>query len=714
MKRSIRLRRKTELLALSFLGVLWFGSSPAVHSQDERPQLHKRTIQFSGLLSSSQMDPPLRATAYVRFSPDGRYVLMQDPVGVFVFETNPLAPRLFLESNSSYPARFSADSKSLILLSRSLLMGKWALPTGKKLDEQQLSIGDGCLKAALSPDGSLLACYRSDLVLGIYRTESGQQVAAFPIHKLGGEEPRVIVSLDAKMAYGGIFGNIVTTGFGALANRDEFGFEICFSPDGGSLAAGDGRNAVYVDTGSFTKKRISGSVEKRLLNLAGLQDSSTGLFVSAEPKESAATVSLDSGEIAGRPALPNMPASEVTLASNSRYALMTDPQTETVSVYDLQANHAIATPPAIGADIRGEMLAVLSEDGDIAIYNLGDTTPLQETKDPANDLSLLRSAAVSPSLDKIALAVDGQGAIFDVASGKRLVRLARFATASLEDPAAAYASTFSAKEQVFEAQRFEYGGQKPAPVWSTERFSVPHENGGLILNYVPYNPFGSGFFVNSSQMYAFELHGLDPVTGRKAWSRTFSMTSPVPFANPQGSNFVLGWDAADDRARDIASKFPAAKAAYKHGKVAGQDSLFEICDALTGKTIGAVLVQFGGGAHTFDQAFAAGDRLILVKDQLRVTLFSISRNEMIARLSGGLATASAESNLLVLEEAPGILAVCDLTTGKELTELRFKEQIVFARFSADGHRLLALSEQQGAYVLDMGSILKGSKVTDSN
>lgn len=712
MKRSIRSRHKPAFLALWLPIALCCASGSRVHGQDERPALHKRTKLFSGIISSSELETPLRSMAYVRFSPDERYILIQDPVGVFVFSTDPLEPRLFVQANFDYPARFSADSNSLVLLSRSLLYGRWALPNGKKVEEEQLNVGEGCLRAALSLDGSLLGCYRTDLSLGIYRAATGEQLALFRLHEARSLPQRTMMSLDTESASGGAFGFIMIDGFGALAGRDRFASSVFFSPDGKSLVAGDMQASIGIDIASLSKRKLHGAVEKRILDVAGLPDDDRALLLGASATDPAAIVSLSSGATLSRVSLENLSASQVSLASDPRFALVRDPESNTISVHDLQDNRTIEIPEGIGADISKNMLALYTEEGELGLYHLGETVPQRKSVYPRRDLALLHSAAVSPTLDKIALAVDGEAAIFDVASGKRVTSLTRFQTASLNDVASAYVTAIAGKS-VFATKRFTYSTAELTAAWTIEQFDQPYPSSHVILNYVPYSPWGKGFAVNLSNMFEYELRGLDPATGKQLWHRAFSMITPIPFSYPQGDSFVLGWKANTNPARDIAGKYASAKAAYKKAKIQDQDSFFEVCDAQTGKTTGAFLAQFGGGPHTFDQAFAVGDALFLVKDQTRVTIVSVARGEIIARLSGALLTASAKANLFLTEEAPGIINVYDLATYRKLTALRFKQQIVYARFSDAGDRLLLLTEQQEAYVLDVKAVKEaGSGAAD--
>jgi hypothetical protein len=207
------------------------------------------------------------------------------------------------------------------------------------------------------------------------------------------------------------------------------------------------------------------------------------------------------------------------------------------------------------------------------------------------------------------------------------------------------------------------------------------------------------------------LSGLDPATGKHLWHRDFSEDPPVPFSDPLGNYFVLGWNAKSQEAQKDANRFGPTRDVFRHVKLADQDSFFEVCDSLTGKMVGGALVQFGGGPGSFDAAFAAGDRLFLMKDRIRVFVVDLTSGKMIAQRNGGPPVASLEADLFVIDEGPGRLGVYDLQSAEHLTELYSREQIVFAHFSSDGKRLLLLTSGQKAILFDVEALRKNWTTT---
>lgn len=167
---------------------------------------------------------------------------------------------------------------------------------------------------------------------------------------------------------------------------------------------------------------------------------------------------------------------------------------------------------------------------------------------------------------------------------------------------------------------------------------------------------------------------------------------------------MLGWQAQSDEARQAASPFPAAKQILKKAKLDEHDTFFEVLDARSGKSLGGVLVQVGNHAWSFDAAFSEGDTLFLLKDRIRVSLFSLSDGALKAKLVGNKPAANGLSSLLALDEGAGKLALYDAHTGAKLDELLFPDQIAYSHFSDDGKRLLVLTQNQLAFVLDVSGV----------
>src|SRR6266403_1574954 len=179
---------KPILVSIAFLAnaalisaVLTAGLRQAVPAESPPGQDESPKKQLHGVLSSARLAPPLRGMPRrVRFSSDGEYLFIQLESGIYILNRHPLEIRTWISAPDILPARFSADSKTLILATRSLTITRWNLADNRKLDERILKTQDGCLGSELSIHGELAACLDPSLALELYRTDTGERVFAEP------------------------------------------------------------------------------------------------------------------------------------------------------------------------------------------------------------------------------------------------------------------------------------------------------------------------------------------------------------------------------------------------------------------------------------------------------------------------------------------------------------------------------------------------------
>src|SRR6266481_1940130 len=231
--------RKPILITIAFLtnvalvGVMLPGlphADPA-ESQTESPK-----GQLHGVLSSARLTPPLRGVPrQVRFSSDGEYLFVQVESGIYILNRRPLQIQTWIYAPDVLPARFSADSETLILATRGLAVTRWNLGDNRKVDERILRTQDGCLASELSPHGDLAACLDPSLALELYRTDTGEQffgeqVIADRDRMAAGLASVGLIPRNEGTAYAEPFGYGISDALRPFADRGIFGARFLFSP----------------------------------------------------------------------------------------------------------------------------------------------------------------------------------------------------------------------------------------------------------------------------------------------------------------------------------------------------------------------------------------------------------------------------------------------------------------------------------------------------
>jgi hypothetical protein len=657
----------------------------------------------------------------------------------------PLKVLVQVAAPNSYAARFSADSQSIVLVSLSLTYERWSVQEGKLLDSKMLPIPDGCVDAQLSPDGSLFACYRPDFSLGVLQLSSGAWIFSDKTYVPDPHVAIIPIPLDLNVPSAGAFGFTLAHDMNLLANRGVSKLPLAFSPSGTTLLAGGVRGAIRVDTVAGKKINLPGSILKLLGGSVALEDETRGLVISSGKSREPAVRSLTDGSVLSA---PNFKADSARLATDSRYALVQDLAAPGARVFDLKENRPVETPRNIAADVYDDEIAVFSQDGELSLFRKGEQSSFGSVSLPDEGFSPLRAVAVTPGLERIAIAADGEAALFEIATGRLLSNLPQFSSFDFTDLYSAFVLTAEprfrpALELEYQIDRVDAQGlvhaspidmeatratvaqtiwrldfkaAKTLPAWTSGE-ALLRPGGPALLEYSFENLAGRGLFLPAAGVSsmrgvrlppgigpAFRLRALDPLNGRELWSHTYSGLPPVPFADPQGERLVLSWQANSVGARAAAGHDTAAKKALEKAKLTDQDSFLEVLDVRTGKFLGGVLVQSGTGPANFDSLFSVGQTIISCRDAIRVQLYSLRDGQLKAKLLGIRPAASAQSNLLALDLGSGRVAIYDLNSSMKLDEQVLPAPIVYTHFSADGQRLLVLTENQYAFVLDVKDV----------
>lgn len=696
MKQVTSLPRPLPALAF-FLLSSYLSLASAIQAQSNRPREN-----LHGVLSRVQLTPPLRSGSfYVRFSPDGRYLLAQDSTGVFVFSTDQLKLVVHIEADRLYHASFTPDSQAIRIVARDLRVATRNLANLEQLDLKNLPVKEGCLSVTVSSNGTRFGCVQPDFSLKVFDLATTEEIYTSPADRTLTDNPRAVLPLDTNGVYAGPIGFILVNSWAPLANRGMQVLPAFFSPNAQELIVGSPRGGGFrMDLQTQKKLNLPGSIKDRLHSSVVWLDGDRVVASEREKPHTPKMFSLESGAT-----LSTLPftANSFQACSNPRYLLLHDMGASGGRIFDLEESRLLDIPENIGVDVSGSIMALLIEDGELYLYHVGDKLPYRMAHLPLGNLPELHVASVDPNLKFIHLSVDGRGAVFSATAGGRVGDFPKFLAAYAADASASFLTTPPSPQGPAKILRLDTTLRTSSPVASLGE-EILRSGGSILLEYSVDNPVGKGLIFNMTGDVPYKLRALDPQSGAVFWKQSFFRDSPVPFPDPQGSRLVLGWRAQSDGAREAAGHFPTAKQILKKAKLDEHDTFFEVLDARSGKPLGGVLVQVGNHASSFDAAFSEGDTLFLLKDGMRVSLYSLSEGALKAKLVGDKPAANGVSNLLALNEGGGKLALYDALTGAKLDQLLFPNEIAYSHFSEDGKRLFVLTQYQLAFVLDVSEV----------
>jgi len=140
---------------------------------------------------------------------------------------------------------------------------------------------------------------------------------------------------------------------------------------------------------------------------------------------------------------------------------------------------------------------------------------------------------------------------------------------------------------------------------------------------------------------------------------------------------------------------------YRQLDVKRHAMMLEVVDARSGKTRADVLVDTGEGSFYLNRgATAAGDHLAVSDSENRILVYSLTSGAIVRRFFGDSATLSPDGLAIAIHVAPGRLELRSLPSGELRRDLTFATDVAFVRFSADSRRVLALTRDQTAFVID--------------
>jgi hypothetical protein len=705
--------------------------SPTGPDKSPKEQLH-------GVLSSARLTPPLRGMPLqVRFSSDGGYLVVQLESGIYVLKRHPLEIQTWIYAPDVLPARFSADSKTLILAKRNLAITQWSLAENRKLDERILKTQDGCLASELSPHGDLAACLGPSLALKLYRTETGEQVFDEQVFSDQDKLTSGLVSVgliprNEGTAYAEPFGYGLTDALMPLADRGIFSARFLFSPDAHfllMLVRGD-KKAACVDVTARRKIACPGIIKTapnaRLCFVAPDKIA----VIDPENPEKSQIAEFPEGRFVTK---LDLAARAAAAATQFKYLIVrgSDKKDE-VGLFDWGAGRSVKIEQQAQMDVAEQTLATYSRQGELRLANVTDDALEARTILPAPWLPTLRVANASPSLENIVVGVRGDAGLFLTATGNRVMPFQRATGAWFAGDEEAYIAEAGEDGSTGRIDKVSPNRKTPTAAWSPTfksdpRFTILDTHLGgpalFVLEQTSIYVFPDGHPESPGNQQRDKLRALDLKTGRELWLRQWVhhqpielwsggvgqypvktwYDPPVPYSDPQGERVVIGWHAMTSGGQALAKRYPSLKRQMDAVKLTLNDAVFEVLDAASGKSVGTAFVRVGWGPESFDSVFSVGDFLICVRDGARVTVYSLSTGEIQARLFGGYVSASAATGLLAAADG-NHLRLYSLKNGSKIDEYLFPDAPVYTRFSTAGNRLLVLTAQQVAYVMAVDAL----------
>ena len=630
-----------------------------------------RKESLQGVVARVMLTPSLRGEVrHLRFSPDGKFVLAQDDAGISVLSRDPFRVLFRIDAPDAEPAQFTPDSSTVVFHSNDLRVDRWSIADRRLSGVRDLVRLNPCTVTALAPDGRSIACLDVSYDLLILDVESGATI--FKKEGFGTRSNPLLVTERP----------------------------LRFSPDGRYLVAGYTAFGLQIPTDfsalvydMTAKKVISLRTEAQFLLTSHFAflgpDRVIGLDLTAPAKSGILT--LSTGQISDRMTLPH---SEVTAATKGDFVFLRPFQKYAVGVLNLAKQTVVKVNPLEGFDLYGDVYVAERGTGDIGLYTVDGNQVLASVALPETSFGRLQAAAVSPDFRYLAVSERSRGAVWEIATGNRAAQVRGFRGAVFDDAGVLLADMPEHAGEPRAIMRINPQTRQVAAGTPITGRDVS-QRGRWLLTTRTIPP-------NTLVATGIDLELRDIPRNMQLWRRTFPTDPPRFFVSPFGDSVVLGWQADSKPARDRIREDERLRRSVDLGDLQG-DYVLDVLDGERVDVRGRVYLETGKGSFAPVDMYAVGEWLVVHDSQRRVLVFSLATGELTGYALGRASVPNLATGLIAVDAGSGRVSVHDLKTMARRSDFTFSHPIEYATFNSDGTMLIAIAENQVAYVLSVAN-----------
>ncbi|KXJ98824.1 MAG: peptidase M48, Ste24p [Acidobacteria bacterium OLB17] len=681
---------------------------------EEFAQWRTRVVSFDpfakvesvpGIIKRTTLSPIRSEILAIKFSRDGRYLLVQDAATVTVLRREPLEVLFQAPAEDSLPADFTPDSSSVIVVTNGLHLRKWDVGKRELSDDIEIALPNPAWQTRVSPNGELIAAFEYNGDLSVYDTKTSD------------------LKFRKKEYY-------LPTSFGWLlwqASRQlDDGFEknvisLKFSPDSAYLLAGGEAQigflahleSIVVDL--TTNKQIStgGNVDRLIKNSYTFLSKDRMIGRVGKDMADSGIFSFPSGERLEKFELGGLAYSK---AAEGDLIAVRPVNGAAVGIFDIHQKKYIFASRKWALDVYKDIVAAERKNGEIALYKIGSSEPFATADLPKSDFGRLRTVSFSDDGTLLVASNRGRGAVWSLENGNTLMELRSF-RGSFITPDDTIFADFPAKDEMQRTiAKIEPAAKAVTPGSGFVEDSAQQYGKFLLIRRSLDEDFKKDqakFQAKNPLIYSderrdravsfrkVEFEVRDVTTGKTLWSRKFLKETPYFFVNSSRDTIALMWDAKADAVNELIEAKPDLASRRKALKEKAGDQVVEFVDLATGVAKYYLFLETGEYSIQIDAVRAAGDYIVVDDSENRQLVFSAKTGELIRRFVGVDAILNAPKGMILIENLPGRLFLYDIASGKLVNRMTFRKNVSAMRFSRDGERLFILTTDQISYTVDV-------------
>ena len=627
-----------------------------------------KDVDFDGsLIRKSVLNPPLQDDfRQVRFSPNGKYLLVQDGSGITVLARDPLTALFRIPEPDATSAGFSPDSSAVVFYTPSLRVERWSIAEKKQISAREILERKRCVQSALAPDGNSFACFDNETSLKVFDVNSGGAIY----------EKKNFANIDWW-----------AVAFEILGNRglDSLQFiNLEFDLSSRILIAASHSNAIALDLGTHKLIPLPGALKSRLTFPFTFLSSNRLALLSPQP----GIYEFPSGKLIS--AVP-LGGRSIEHVEHGNLVILRPVQKHAVGVYDLDQHKIIAATDKQAVDAYDDVLASQGRDGKLllGIWTGKGWEQIAGADLPRPEIGRLQAVAVSADMNWLAFSLRDRGAIYQLDSSQRSMFLRGFRGAYFVSGPALLADYPKKDEVPRTIAKMDLQHRSAESDRTLSEGVNALQIGPFLVLRKPQKPGGPLFYNATVEVQ-------DVITGEVIFTQHFSKSVPALFLDPEShvmvfASGVSSGAAETSLAADLQSVFSwpdEKKSIYE----------LQVVDLISRARIRDIHIDSGKFSFTIRDLAATADYLALNDSENRVQLYSMKTGQQIGSVFGGPAYLSP-SGLMSVVSQKGKIDVYDCATLKKIRHYEFPSAAIYSHISKDGERLMVLTADQTAYEL---------------
>jgi WD40 repeat protein len=636
--------------------------------------------------SPLKLDPPLRPSPWrIRFSPDGKTLLVQDEGSIAVLDREQAKVLFQIPAPDAERAQFTPDSTSIVFSDKKLRVEKWTVATGQRAWVKELIVFDGCSQDLLSPDGKTLACVKINL---------------------RAEPPRIdlrLIDVESGETYFNKPGFFQVNGFASISYKWWFFLDaisganmvtMVNSPDGKYLVAASGQNLLAYDL----ERRQTIALGGKLKNMGETNMTFIGsneLFFASDVKNrmrQGLLVSFPDGKQLSEMNIADQYLEGVTKGD----AVLAWPLKDgSVGLLDLSKSRLVGTTKLPAADQWGTLLATEDIEGGVDISEMGEGT-VTRIPYPVGPLPRVRAASFSPDGKYLAISLHNRSAVWQLDTGKQELLLRPFRSAWIDDA------------DQFWAQYPKYMDRDPMETRLMLSSQAEKQFGKFDDEDWQYRemqfrlkPMGN----DKNTRHHATLQATKMETHTVAWTRDYPHETPMIWP-AEDDRLVLAWDLSDETAQSEIKNYPALQSEEQAMNTTSRGLLIETVNPHTGAPGQQVLIPEADLTHGWDdvrRAMVSGEFVLVRGEHNNTDIYKLDSGAKVGEFFGEPLATDAASGLIAAVNREDEILIVDERMGKELQRFTLGSPARLAQIvTGKDKTLLVLTEDQVVHRVPLG------------